>query len=273
MAALTLSPTVFSILSSLVEELSGLHYGVENLELFADKVTGPAMEAGFESLLDYYYFLRYDARGPEALQQLVNSLLVHETYFFREPDQLKALMDQVVLPKVNYGARLRLWCAACATGEEPLTLAMMLAEARALERVEVVASDLSQPALDRAQRGEYGPRSVRAVPPDMAERWLAVNEDRATVHSSLRDAIQWRRINLLDSKEVRALGGFDVILCRNVLIYFRDKTALDVLGTLTSTLKPGGKLAVGASESLMRFGTELECEELGGAFFYAKAGG
>ena len=115
MAALPLSPPVFSILSGLIEARAGLHYSPSDQELLAQKVSERALEAGFDSLLDYYYFLRYDPAGPAALDALIEALTVHETYFFREHEQLRALVDGVIAPRLRAGQPLRVWSAACST--------------------------------------------------------------------------------------------------------------------------------------------------------------
>ncbi|MCP3139926.1 CheR family methyltransferase [Pyxidicoccus xibeiensis] len=271
-SSLTMSPQVFAILSALIEQRSGLHYGPEDRELLADKVSLRALDAGFDSLLDYYYFLRYDPAGSEALDGLVDSLLVHETYFFREAQSLTVLVDEFIEPEVRAGRRPRVWCAACSTGEEPLTLAMMLADRGLLTNVELVASDLSTRALERAREGEHNLRALRALPPGVEGRWLEVRDGRPRVRPELVAAVDWRRINLVDAAAVMGLGTFDAILCRNVLIYFQDDTARRVVEALTRALVPGGHLLVGTSESLLRFGTALTCEERRGAFFYTKAG-
>lgn len=270
MASLALTPPVFAILSALIEQRAGLHYGPEDRELLADKVSSRALEAGFESLLDYYYFLRYDPGGPAALDSLVDALLVHETYFFRDALPLEALVEEVLVPAVREGQKPRVWCAACSTGEEPLTLAMMLADRGVLKDVRLVASDLSQRVLDRARRGEYNLRSMRALPPGIEGRYLDIVEGRPRVRQELVAAVEWRRVNLVDAETISAMGPFDAVLCRNVLIYFQDEVARRVVDALTRVLVPGGPLLVGTSESLMRFGTALLCEERRGAFFYVR---
>ena len=267
---LPITPQVFAILSSYIEEHTGIHYDLDEMGLLADKISARATEAQFESLLDYYYFLRYDAAGPAELDSLIDAVVVNETYFFRETEQLKALLDIVLQPLLKTGARPRIWCAAAATGEEPLTLAMMLDERGLLPRVEIVASDISVRALARAREGQYGARSMRSLPAGVEGRWLAVEGARAEVRADLRRAVDWRRVNLVDPPAVAALGVFDAIICRNVLIYFDERTTRGVVGRLGDALRPGGHLLVGASESLLRFGTRLSCEERGGAFFYRK---
>ena len=271
MPALPLSAPVFAILSALIEEASGIHYGPADRELLAEKISPRAIEAGFESLLDYYYFLRYDEGGKAELQTLIEHLAVHETYFFRELDQLRALVAEHLSPLIHSGRRPRVWCAACATGEEPLTLAMLLEARGQLGSVELVASDISARALAKAKSGVFGRRSVRGdPPPDLAARFLGEVDGQVTIVPRLRAAIDWRLLNLIDDAAVAALGAFDAILCRNVLIYFRDETTTAVVERLTGQLRPGGALLVGVSESLLRFGTSLSCEERGGAFFYRK---
>lgn len=270
--SLALSPSVFSILSGLIEEHAGLHYRPEDADLLATKASTRAVELGFDSLLDYYYYLRYDDPSGRELDALVATLTVHESYFFREQAQLACLVDAVLVPRLRAHERLRVWSAACASGEEPYTVAMLLAERGLLERVDIVASDVSDPVLERARRGELSLRSLRDVPEGIAlERWLQRGERRVIVSPELRARIDFRRVNLVKRDEVRALGTFDAILCRNVLIYFADPTVRRVLEYLRDALNPGGTLWVGVSESLLRFAPGLEYEERGGAFFYRRA--
>lgn len=277
-----LSPQLFAILSGLVEERLGIHYGPDEHDLFGDKVLARAAEAGFESALDYYYFLRYDPAAAAELDALADALVVGETYFFRELDALRAGIDVALAPAIARAGRARVWSAGCATGEEPLSIAMLLEEAGLRERCEIVATDVSARSLAKAKAGTYGARSLRAlpegaVPEGFSARLAAVIEsslaregNRAQASPRLLDGIDFRRVNLLDPAAVAQLGAFDLILCRNVLIYFADATVKRVVESLAANLAPHGRLVVGASESLLRFGTALRCEERGGAFLYTK---
>jgi chemotaxis protein methyltransferase CheR len=269
MPALPLLLPLFHLFAGRIEELSGIHYGLADRELLADKLSSRALEAGFDSLYDYWYFIKHDPRGAAEAEALIDSLVVHETYFFRDTLALEVLADGVALA-VREGRRMRLWCAACATGEEPLTLAMMLHQRGVLDDVALLASDYGQRALDRAQRCEHNLRSLRALPVGIEGRYLSVVDGRPRVRADLTAAVEWRRVNLVDAQAVAALGAFDAILCRNVLIYFTDETARRVVDLLAQALVPGGSLLVGTSESLLRFGTALVCEEKRGAFFYSK---
>ena len=279
-----LTPQLFAILSSLVEERFGLHYGHDDLPLFSDKIYARASDAGFESILDYYYFLRYDERGVLELSALADALVVGETYFFRELAALRAAVEHVVAPAVAKNGRARIWSAACATGEEPLSLAMVLLELGLLDRCEVVATDLSPRSLARARTGMYTNRSLRALPPapappgftprlaEIAAENVLREGTGARVSSSLVSTVTYRTMNLLDAGALATLGRFDLVLCRNALIYFADKTVVRVVSSLARALAPKGSLLVGASESLLRFGTVLQCTEKGGAFLYMTSG-
>jgi chemotaxis protein methyltransferase CheR len=269
--ALPLSPQVFAIVAHLIEDATGLHYDVRDASLLAEKLTVRASELELGSLLDYYYFLRYDAAGARELDALVELLVVNETYFFREADQLRTLVERLVPPVLQRKDRVRIWCAASSTGEEPLTLAMMLRDAKMADRVEILATDISARVLAKARDGLYGGRSLRALPADARDRhFVDMGNGLVRVKDEIRSCVQWQRVNLFDTERVSSLGRFDVILCRNALIYFRDESILALVHRFASCLPPGGLLAVGASESLLRFGTAFECEEHGGAFFYRR---
>ncbi len=271
MGTLPLSPQVFAILSALIEERTGLCYAPRDRELLAQKVSTRAVEAGFDSLLDYYYLLRYDDPDGAEMAALVETLVVHETYFFRELEPLDVLIDHVVAPAVARKGRARVWSAACATGEEPLTLAMLLEERGLLDRVDIVASDISARALERARTGRFGLRATRALPDRAAARWVVDDPGGARVGERIARAVDWRRVNLLDPAQVAALGTFDAVLCRNVLFYFAEATHARVGELLARALEPGGALLLGVSESLLRFGTALTCEEVAGVFLYRRA--
>jgi chemotaxis protein methyltransferase CheR len=271
MAGFRLTDPLFSIWSALIEEHTGIHYGPSDREVLESKLEARASESGFDSLLDYYYFLRYDASSTAELDALVDALVVNETYFFREAEQLRALVSTVLVPLIERGEQPRVWCAACSTGEEPLTLAMLLAEAGLLSKVSILASDIGPRVLARAKEGNYGQRSLRALPPGVAGKWIQITEGRARVARELLAPITWQRLNLTDPQAVAAEGMFDAIICRNVLIYFSDETVRRVANSLSAALRGAAPLLVGASESLLRFGTLLRCEERGGCFFYVKA--
>lgn len=265
-----ISPQLFALFAGLVEDTAGLHYAPQDRELFASKLVAHAAEQGFDALLDYYYALRYDDPSGAARAKLVETLLVHETYFFRELPALVAIADHLAAVAHAHG-RARAWSAACATGEEPYTLAMLLDQRGVLDAVEIVATDVSPACLARARSGHHARRALRDGHPDeLARRYLETDAHGVSVAPRIRDAVAFRALNLVEDPPAE-LGAFDAILCRNVLIYFRDEQIVRVIDRLAARLAPGGLLAVGVSESLQRFGTKLACIERGHSFFYRVA--
>ena len=269
---LALTPQLFAIFTRLVEDASGMHYGPRDRELFAAKLVAHASDLGFDSLLDYYYRLRYDDPDGRELAQLIEVLLVHETYFFRELAPLRQLVEGHLAAVVARRGRARVWSAACSTGEEPFTMAMLLDELGLLDRVEILGSDLSAQAIAAATSGRHKKRALRDDPPAaLAARYLEPSAAGVAVAPRIRDAVRFRVVNLLDPGAVRARGTFDAVVCRNVLIYFGDDQVARVVDQLAGSLAPDGLLAVGVAESLLRFGTALVCEERGRSFFYRRA--
>jgi chemotaxis protein methyltransferase CheR len=269
-----MSPQLFVLFSALVEEASGMLYGPQDQDLFGSKLADHAVDLGFNSLLDYYYRLRYDDADGSEKRRLIEALLVHETYFFRELPPLVELVDHHLLPIVKQRGRARVWSAACASGEEPFTVAMLLDDRGILDQVEIVATDLSAAVLARAIGGQHSRRALRdGHPVALASRYLEAGGQGVSVTPRIQQSVRFQQLNLVDQAAITKLGHFDVILCRNVLIYFRDERVHSVVERLAASLKPDGLLAVGVSESLLRFGTTLTCEERGGSFFYRKATG
>lgn len=269
MTALQLTPQLHVLFGGLLEQACGAHYAPDDRGLFEAKLAAHVADAGYDDLLDYYYRLRYDDPDGSQLRDLVRSMVVHETYFFRELAPLRQLVDGHLAGVIAARGHARVWSAACATGEEPLTLAMVLDSAGLLDRVEIIATDISTAAIDRARSGRHLRQALRAGhPEELAARYLRTTPDGIAVAPEIHAAVSFGTANLVDPASFIGLGTFDAILCRNVLIYFRDEGIVRLVEQLARMLTPGGLLAVGVSESLLRHGSALICEERGGAFFY-----
>lgn len=255
--------------AQLIENACGVHYRTDDREILASKVESHAHELGYDSVRAYYDRLRdHDPDGLE-LHELVEAILVHESYFFRELAPLVQLVDGHLTELVRKRGHARVWSAGCAIGEEPLTLAMLLDDRGLLDRVQIVASDVSTVSIARAITGQHRRRALRDGHPEvLAQRYLQTSSDIVTVEPRIHASVAFESVNLLDDLGVRRLGLFDVILCRNVLMYFRDDRVDDVVKRLARALEPSGVIAVGVAESLLRFGPALVCEERNGSFFY-----
>ena len=259
------------LLGGLVRERCGIHYRDDDYRIAESKLQRGAQEAGFTSLLDYYYFLRYDDPTGAGFTALVDHLVVNETYFFREHVQLERAIERVVRPLVELGLRPRVWSLACSTGEEPISIAILLAEAGLLDHVDLLASDISGRSLEKAAAGLHSARSLRGTPRDaLLDKWCTRDGASLVTSTKLRQTIRWSRKNLTAPLELLSEGCFELIFCRNALIYFDDDTVATVVRALAAALVPGGVLCVGVSESLHCVPSVLACEEQGGAFFYRR---
>lgn len=264
-----------TLLRDLIHERVGLFYDDSKINLLADKLSPIIAERGFDSFLDYYYLLKYDADSTEEWRNVINALTVHETYFWREMDQIHGLAEDVLpsLLEKNPNAPVRIWSAACATGEEPLTIAMRLNESGWFERanIEIYASDASSAALWKAQKGLYRERAFRALPPHLKQKYFTPASSKEwLVAPFLHEKIKWSRANLLEADETLLLSSVSIIFCRNVFIYFSPETMRRVVDLFAEKMFVPAFLFVGAAESLLKVTDDFELEEIGNAFVYVK---
>jgi chemotaxis protein methyltransferase CheR len=216
--------------------------------------------------------LKYDSSAEVEWRNVLNALSVQETYFWREIDQVKALV-QTLVPQWqarNTGSPLRIWSAACATGEEPLTIAIALNEAGWFERtpIEIVASDASTNAIDRAVKGIYRERAFRNLSPQLRARYFDSEASGWRVRSDIHSRVKWSIANLIDESQIAPLASADFIFCRNVFIYFSESAIGRVVRSFSRFMRPPGYLFVGAAESLLRLTTDFTLTEVDNAFVY-----
>jgi chemotaxis protein methyltransferase CheR len=260
---------VFLLLRDLIRDRIGTWFEDDKRELLASKLADRVRAAGATSFLGYYYLLKYGPAGDAEWAELTDALSVQETYFWREVQQIRALADVLVPQHVAAG---RGPVRACATGEEPLSIAIALREAGWFDRadVEVWASDASPAALEKARRGVYRARSFRALPPELQLKYFAPVEGGWKVDPELQARVRYSQVNLLNPADTALLATAPFVFCRNVFIYFSTATIARVVGHFADRMPRPGYLFVGVSESLLRATKAFELEEVGGAFVYVK---
>lgn len=269
--SLGLIPGAVSLVRDLVHERTGLFYDDTRVGQMADRLAPLVTNRGFETFLDYYYFLKYDPASGDEWKLVMDALAVPETYFWREVDQLKAIVDVLVPSLASRLARpLRIWCVPCASGEEPLTLAMMLDLRGGKEEVEIEGSDASQAALNLAASGLYRERAFRTLPHGLRQRYFAAEGSRWRIDPALARRVRWSRVNLLDTPDVARRAAADIVVCRNVFIYFSERAIRRVVETFARAMPAPGYLCVGAAESLLRITDAFELEQIADAFVYVK---
>ena len=269
--ALGISDSAFSLLRDLIEQRLGVFYDDAKRDLLADKLSQVVARHDMQSFLDYYYALKYDDTAADLWVELANTLAVPETYFWRQPDQIEAVA-QVLVPAhfEHSSSTLRIWSAACCSVEEPLSIAMALAETNAFARgpIEILASDASAAMIERARRGIYGERSFRNLPLELRQRYFTEGRDGWQVSRDLHERITWQTRNLLSIDQILALPPVDIVFCRNVFIYFSDAAIERVAQAMSEVIPVGGMLFLGSAESLTRLNTRFSLEEIGKAFVY-----
>lgn len=246
--------STFDAVREFLYERSGLSLEGDKLYLVESRLMPVAREAG---LPDLGALIKRLQAGDRALaQSVVDAMMTNETFFFRDRAPFDKFRN-VILPNLLAARasdrRLRIWCAACSTGQEPYSLAMLLdEEARKLTgwSVEIVATDLSRRAIEAARQGLYSQFEVqRGLPITMLLRYFQRAGERWQINEFLRSRIGFREFNLLS--DYRPLGTFDVIFCRNVLLYFDVPTKRDILARLSRVLAPDGYLLMGSAETVI----------------------
>jgi len=260
------------LLRDLVHEKTGLFFEDSRLDTLIDKLRDRAIACGCRSFLDYYYILKYDSELNNEWLRVMDAFSVQETYFYREYAQIEALIETIVPSWFQRTTMpLRIWSAACASGEEPYSLAIALKE-RGWDRhpIEIVASDASELALSRAQAAIYRERSFRSFPLDLRHKYFAAVDDGWRLRKELIHPITFKRINLASPLDIAQIEQPRVVFCRNVFIYFSPTAIQRTVSAFALQMPLGSHLFIGASESLLKLSTEFELREIGEAFVYVR---
>ncbi len=239
------------------------------------------MEAtGAATFTSYFARLRIDADGE--IEQFVNAFTVNETYFYREEHQLQCLTRDLLAERLRTrahrggdgGGAIRIWSIPCSTGEEPYSIAMWLLENWPEvddHDIEITGSDIDTRALEAARSGVYGRRALMRLGPDLIGRYFEeTGEAQWRLVEDLRGSVGFSPVNLMEAEETRAQGRFDVIFCRNVLIYFDDASRRVAAENLYEALAPGGFVCLGHTESMSRISPLFEVRRFADAIVYQR---
>jgi chemotaxis protein methyltransferase CheR len=246
----------FHLIQRLIYKHSGIFIKDHKKAMVTNRLRKRLEFFGFSSYFGYYHFITRDPEGGRELAEFINCLTTNETFFFRHSEQFAFLADtllpELVQRKDPGGDTIRIWCAACSSGEEPYSIAMLLDHNwrdRGKRAVEIVGTDINQSMIDLAEAGVYGARSVARLPETYRRKYF---EEDAKGYSyrlsdSVKSMVKFQRHNLIDPFRHRP---FDVIFCRNVLIYFNQESKTRVLGNLHRSLRGGGHLIIDYALSL-----------------------
>ncbi|SHG12508.1 CheR family methyltransferase [Bradyrhizobium erythrophlei] len=248
-----MTPLDYDFLRKLLKERSGLDLSADKQYLVESRLIPLARRAGLPGIAELVAKIR---TGAAALtSEVVEAMTTNETFFFRDKipfDHLRqAILPALVQARASRRS-LRIWCAASSTGQEPYSIAMCVKEFAGLSgwRVEIVATDLSQEVLEKSKAGLYSQFEVqRGLPIQMLVKHFTQTGELWQLNADIRAMVQHRQLNLL--QDFSHLGTFDVIFCRNVLIYFDQDTKVGIFERVSRMLEPDGVLALGAAETVV----------------------
>lgn len=270
-----LTDELFDKFTKLIYKKTGIHYEYNKKYYVQKRIEKRAEILEMESLSEYFIMLKF-AEDPSEFDQLINDLTVNETYFFRDFPQLSNFAEDVlpIFERENESSKkIKIWCAACSTGEEPYTLSIILQEM--LENyekweIQIIASDINTEVLQYAKIGLYESRTVKDVPPEYLEKYFTRRHDKYLINLNVRKPVTFKRINLMDENEMSNINGCDFIFCRNCLIYFNDESRKSVLYSFYKSLNPGGFIFLGHSESVGRISSAYKVQRIGDTIVYSR---
>ncbi|MBW6425126.1 protein-glutamate O-methyltransferase CheR [Rhizobium sp. XQZ8] len=271
-----LSASDLEEICEIIYKRSGMVFGETKRYYIERRITDLIDQRNAQSARNYISILRGDLRETELL---INSFTVNETYFYREQHQLACLSNSIlpdIIRSKGPGDRIRIWSMPCSSGEEPYSIAIWLLENWPLVdayNIEIVGSDIDTAILRRAAEGYYGQRSLSKLPKDIVDRYFEPeNQQDRRLIEDLRESVTFARGNIVDRQTLAAIGRFDVIFCRNLLIYF-DEAAREVAArNIHDLLYPGGYICLGHTESMSRISETFEAVRFPDAIVYREAG-
>jgi len=265
----------FQRLCDFLYRRTGMLFGEAKRYYVERRITERMAATGATAFASYFARLRGDVRGE--IEQFVNAFTVNETYFYREDHQLQCLTSDLLRERLKVkprGEAVRIWSVPCSTGEEPYSIAIWLLENWPQvdsHDIEIVGSDIDTGVLEAARAGIYGKRALMRLSPELIERYFEqIDDEHWQVLEDLRGSVRFSSVNLVEAAETRPNGRFDVIFCRNVLIYFDDASRRVAAENLYENLAPGGFICLGHSESMSRISPLFEVRRYADAIVYQR---
>lgn len=275
---LAMTDAEYRMFCEMLKSRCGLHFDSDTRFLVDRRIARRVRELELGSVAAYRYHLRNGAGGEEEFAQIIDDLTTNETYFYREHDQLRALIEEIVpellvLRRRSSPSRaISIWCAGCSSGEEPYSVVAMALEAglRPGRDIKVYASDISRSMLTKSRRGVYREASFRELSDHLRRKYFTEKDGLYRISDDIKKYVDFIHLNLMDRDKISLLGTMDVILCRNVIIYFDLATKKTVIETFYEKLRPGGYLLLGHSESLINVSSAFELSHLKNDLVYRR---
>lgn len=275
---IAMTPEQFKVMSKIIYDRSGIHFPENKKYIIESRLSHRVSELEMEDFDQYIAYLTMGPYQMDEFQEMFNRITINETSFFRNDAQLD-VFERVILPEVlearSRNKRIRIWSAACSTGEEPFTLAMLLHRSLGVRlsdwHIEILGTDISEKALGVAQSGVYTSYAVRSTPKLMLDRYFKQEDRQYILNDDIRSMVNFEKHNLKDSMAAKRHGTWDVIFCRNVLIYFDDPMKKGVIEMFERQLQPDGTLFIGHSERIKSLTDRFVQLDIPQGFCYQKS--
>lgn len=276
-ATINMSESQFEKLRKIIYDRSGIHFQDTKKYVLESRLTRRLEELDFENYDQYLMYLTTGPYQSEEFQEMFNRITINETSFFRNEPQLQSFEERI-LPELLEARKatktLRIWSAACSSGEEPYTLAIQIYRSLGVRladwRIEILGTDISEKVLNIARSGRYHHYAVRSTNPAIVSRYFKQDDRHYQLNDDIMSMVNFEKLNLKDVFAARRFGTFDLIMCRNVLIYFDDDMKTNVIKMFQHQLADDGTLYIGHSESLHNMETGFAQLDLPHAFAYRK---
>ena len=273
----TMSPAQFDKLRKVVYDRSGIYFQDSKKYVLESRLARRLDELEFEDYDQYIMFLTAGPYQTDEFQEMFNRITINETSFFRNEPQLD-VFEREVLPKLiearSTTKTLRIWSAACSSGEEPYTLAIQIHRSLGVRladwRIEVLGTDISEKVLMTAQSGKYPHYSIRSVNPMVLNRYFKKDGALYQLDPTIQSMVNFEKLNLKDRLAAKRFGKWDVIFCRNVMIYFDDDMKNHCAKLFHEQLQDDGTLMIGHSETLRNLDAKFEPLPFPQGFAYKK---
>ena len=266
----------FRLLRDLICEYSGV-FLPDSASFILERRLLPRLEVlGLESFTDYYRYAKYNRQWREELFAILELATINETYFFREAYQVRDLISDVLPRLILRSGKtqdcIKIWSAGCSSGEEPLSISMMLTDSGFVnvQKFEIIANDISRKVLDKANRGIYRRSACREADEDVIRRYFREEADGFKIAARIQEQVTFFLGNLVNAADFAWFDDVDIVFCRNVMIYFSQESREKILDLFMAKMRPGGLLFLGHSETLINMSTDFEIVSLDKSIVYRK---
>ncbi|MCA9278542.1 MAG: protein-glutamate O-methyltransferase CheR [Phycisphaeraceae bacterium] len=268
----------FNRLREIIYSRSGIHFPDNKKYVLESRLGHRLQELEIEDYDTYISFISFGPYRDDEFQEMFNRITINETSFFRNEPQLE-IFEKTILPELLEARkdtkRLRIWSAACSSGEEPYTAAIQLHRTLGVRlpdwRIEILGTDISQKMLDVAASGVYSDYAIRSTPDQIKRRYFKQEGRNWVIDPTIQSMVTFEHMNLKDTMAAKRHGTWDIIFCRNVMIYFDTPMRKSVVQMFYNQLASDGTLIIGHSESLSDLGVPFISRDLPKGFCYTKA--